>query len=305
MELGLNSDLGSYFDPINVVFRTKHLNYKKQIDGAGDEQAEAKEALDTTLIRLNDSYLSRLCKKELPSILKGRLSWRLEETRGKYAANVARELRNGLIELGNALEKCEAISEKGNTKNQCRNVVISLGAQYRLRLGQDAVGTRENVAPQLSDLYWEIQEGEKLAVVDLATSWDNVKRVKAKVDAEPGLGRNIGVPEDREELRAMKARFDAQYSALSKEREEVMKGNGNGGESFRVLGREALELASREAGMAETRERVKGLQRRVRVLRTKYDGLKKGFEKLIQQGQLYVGAHEHIRAMAAGQPKES
>lgn len=302
VELGLNSDLGPYFDPINVVFRTKHLNYKKQIDSAGDKQADAKEALDTTLIRLNDSYLSRLCKQELPGILKGRLNWRLQETRGKHAVSVARELRNGLIELGNALEKCEAISEKGNTKSQCRNVVISLGEQYRLRLEQDAVGTRENVAPELSDLYWEIREGEQLAVVDLATSWELLKLMKAKVDAEPSLGSNIGEVRDREELSAMKSRFDARYSAIRKAREEMIRDNL--GERFRVLGREVLELAGRGAGRAKMQERMKELQGRVRVLRTKYDELKKGFEKLIQLGELYVGAHKHIRAMA-GQQKGS
>ena len=299
VELGLNSELGPYFDPINVVFRTKHLNYQKQIEGAGDRQTEAREALDTTLIRLNDSYLSRLCKEELPGILKERLSWRLQETRGKHAVSVARELRNGLIELGNALERCEAISETGNTKDQCRNVVISLGEQYRVRLEQDAGRTGKNVAPALSDLYSEIQEGEQLTAVNLPASWELVNLVKAKVDAEPSLRSDIGEIRDREQLSAMKVRFDARYSALSKAREEMM--TDSGGERFQTLGREVLELADRGAGMAETQERMKELQRRVRVLRAKYDGLKKGFEKLIQQGELYVGAHKHIRAMARQQ----
>ena len=175
VELGLNSDLGPYFDPINVMFRTKHLDYKKQLNNNSDRRKEAREALDTTLIRLNDSYLSRLCKQELPDILKGRLKWRMQETKAKYAASVAKELRFGLDALGKALEKCHAISDENNTKNQCRNVVISLGEQYGLRLGENASEIGKNKAQMVSDLYRKVLELEKLAVVRLAILWEDLE----------------------------------------------------------------------------------------------------------------------------------
>ena len=300
VELGLNSDLGPYFDPINVVFRTNHLDYKKQLDNKSDRREEAREALDTTLIRLNDSYLSRLCKKELPDILKGRLSWRMQETKGEYAATIARELRKGLDALGDALEACGALNEDDETKKKCRNVVISLGEQYQLRLGQASVIVRENGAPGLPELYGEIQEIERLAVVDLVASWEVVKLVKAKVDAEHGLEANIGEERDREQLRAMKVQFEAQFDALSKAREEMLKDN-SGSEGLQMLGRKVLELAGRGVGTPETQEQMKGLQRRVRALRARYDGLKNDLEDLIQHGQLYVGAHKHLRAMEGQQ----
>ena len=302
VELGLNSDLGPYFDPINVVFRTKHLDYERQLDNTSGRREEAREALDTTLIRLNDSYLSRLCKRELPDILKDRMNWRMQETKGEYSTRIARELRKGLNALGEALEKCGTLNEDDDTKKKCRNVVISLGEQYQLRLEQDSAGKGEDNASKLFQLYSEIQKVERLVVVDLMASWEVVNLMKAKVDAERGLEANIGEERDREELRAMKAQFEARYNALSKAREEMMTDSGDKG--LRMLGREVLELAGRQAEMPKAQERMNVLRRKVRVLRAKYDELKRDFEDLVQHGQLYVGAHEHIRAMA-GQRKSS
>lgn len=116
VELGLNTEQRHYLDPINTTFREIFKQFSNSAENLkAKRHKQISNELETALIRMNDTYLSRLCKAELPKIL------RHQEKREML---LSRE--TALKELNQALERCSALSDKGEVSDRCASSVMSL-----------------------------------------------------------------------------------------------------------------------------------------------------------------------------------
>ena len=219
VELGLNSEQKHYFDPVNVVFRTKHQYYATKLDESQSEEVVAAErALDTALIRLNDSYLSRLCKKELPILLEKRQQQGLERARNEHVVQLVAEHRTTLEALTKALEQCSTLQDGDGSRKTCRDTVVSL-AKSGLSNEVTATSDDKHHSFSVNELHASAYASVWLPFVDLTILDEQGFRLNASIvgSKDEEVDKDVLRRRDKEKLDLMKKSFVQKYRWIAKE----------------------------------------------------------------------------------------
>ena len=169
VELGINSEQKSLSDPLNVSFRVFMKQYIDTIPenpGSNTNQSNehyerARSELETALIRQNDTYLSRLCFKQLPRLLENRQS-------NNHSLKYIDKSIKLVSELGQTLMECAELPND-ELKRECSGAAFKVSTGL-LPSSEANSTTREPISRKFifSDLLRSYQNMETLRNV-----WQN------------------------------------------------------------------------------------------------------------------------------------
>lgn len=295
VELGLNSEQKSFFDPVNVVFRTKHLEYEGRNRSAQRRENDAaRRALETAIIRLNDSYLSRLCKDELPTLLQTRQLQNKRTAIGEYEIKMAVERRAALTGLTEALKECAAISDDVEARASCRDAALSLVTSRPLDEDTTSGPNTHSISPLNS-----LDE-----IPDLSQLWRSFLSLTQLHEWAHQLHESVGSAttataphlsqQEKEHLAALKLSFLRKYDRTSAEITAELSS-----ESFAEID-EGITTLKHEYRLTGTiaADEVSRVRRQAQMINDDHERLSKDMRSVIREGTLYLGAREYFVRLA-------
>ena len=263
VELGLNTEQRHYLDPINVAFRTVHEQYLNSMDNFRAKQNEhVSNQLETALIRMNDTYLSRLCKEELPKIL-----------RHHEKKEVLSGRESTLEEFNQAMERCSSLSEDSGINDQCILSVISIAAI-------PATGNRQQEYSELSESLQEQRVQLRRNLVELEILQFRGEATRSRVFKAKQCRAGLLRDHDKYEMDFIEREFSRKLTLAQEQVSEELKDMP--AHRFRPL---AVEDDLQELQRHLTREQE---------VNRRHRNVVNEMETAIRLGELYVGGVDQL-----------
>lgn len=290
VELGLNSEQGHYFDPVNVAFRTKHLEYARKLKELGSEDAEpARRTLETALIRLNDSYLSRLCKQELPFLLKTQQQHNFASQSKELQISLVSEKRSLLEQYQEAMQQCEKLKKGNEAVSKCRQVASAIVEPQQQGVSSPSEPNGDEHLTGALGKYNAVRKAY-LEVKALKTEAD---RLSDEITHASGEGREVEVgleKEDKRQLENLRASFEQNYDEARSRTEKALELK-----AYLSLPAKIFGLDRSEPNVSIDRTILEEIVLKADGLTGYYKWLSRKLETANSMGRLYLGALEHIR----------